>query len=128
MNVIGWALFWMSVPITIVAAAALVLERIASRRGPVAGSWVSAASLLVIVVLTPVAICGLPQRWSWRLPLSNSLARTVWGVPSEPGSVSSSLAASSIARTRVADSDEARGGLVRSALGGAGSLTVLPER
>jgi beta-lactamase regulating signal transducer with metallopeptidase domain len=114
MNVIGWALFWMSVPITIVAAAALVLERIASRRGPVSGSWVSAASLLVIVVLTPVAICGLPQRWSWRIPPSNSQVRTVWGVSSEPSSVSSSLAASSIADTWPADLDEARGGLVRS--------------
>ena len=50
--------------------AALVIERLASRRGPVAGSWVSAVSLLVIVVLTPLAICGLPQRWSWRLPCS----------------------------------------------------------
>ena len=67
MNAFGWALLWMSVPITLVASAALVLERLVSRRGPVAASWVLAASLLVIVFLTPLAISGLPDAWSWRM-------------------------------------------------------------
>ena len=34
MNSLGLALVWSSVPVTLVAAVALVLERLASRRGP----------------------------------------------------------------------------------------------
>ena len=68
MNGLGALLIWSSVPITALAAVALVLERVASRRGPAAGAWVTAASLLVIVVLTPPAICGLPRGLSWRMP------------------------------------------------------------
>jgi len=68
MNGLGSLLIWSSVPITALAGVALVLERMASRRGPMAGAWVTAASLLVIVALTPLAICGLPHGVSWRMP------------------------------------------------------------
>ena len=74
MNGLGWVLLQSAMPITFVAAVALVLERLASRRGPVAGSWVSAASLLVIVILTPLAVCGFPERWSWKMPELTSRA------------------------------------------------------
>ncbi len=109
MNEVGWALFRSSVPVTLVAAIALVLERLASRRGPLAGSWASAASLLVIVILTPLAICGLPQRWSWRLP---SLAAAEEGMSHGGLTRSVSIATASATDSSWSpDSENARGGL-----------------
>jgi BlaR1 peptidase M56 len=110
MNAIGWSLFWMSVPITFMASAALVVERIASRRGPGAGWWVSAASLFVIVALTPLAIWGVPQRFSWRIPSSTGLAEWVSGAQGVPGRVSSRFSPSSFASARAADLPRGPGG------------------
>jgi beta-lactamase regulating signal transducer with metallopeptidase domain len=114
MNAIGWALLWMSVPISLVASAALVLERIVSRRGPAAGSWASAASLLVIVVLTPLAVCGLPERWSWRIPSSVGRAESVSGTATGSGRVLSSATASWSAAVQESDSREGGRGLFGS--------------
>ena len=72
MSGLGWVLLLSAIPVTFVASIALVMERLASRRGPAAGSWVSALSLLVIVVLTPLAVCGLPQSWSLGMSSLNS--------------------------------------------------------
>jgi beta-lactamase regulating signal transducer with metallopeptidase domain len=66
MNELGTALASSSIQVTLVASTALILERIASRRGPRAGSWVAAASLVIIIVLTPVALCPQPTFLTWR--------------------------------------------------------------
>ena len=111
MNGLGWVLLWSAVPITIVAAVALVLERLASRRGPVAGSWVLAASLCVIVVVTPLAVCGLPQRWSWRM-LSLFTTEEVTSIGgSLPGRSSSSVDVATGGAPRSVDADSAVSGL-----------------
>jgi hypothetical protein len=111
MNELGWVLLQSAVPITFVAAVALVLERLASRRGPVAGSWVLAASLCVIVVVTPLALCGLPQRWSWRMPsLFTAEEETSIG-GSLPGPSSSSVAMAAGGASRSVDAESAVSGL-----------------
>jgi beta-lactamase regulating signal transducer with metallopeptidase domain len=74
MNGLGMALFWSSIQVTLTAATALILERLASRRGPRAGSWVAAVSLLIVVVLTPLAFCPLPTLLTRRC--SDSSGRT----------------------------------------------------
>ena len=107
MNGLGWVLLWSAIPITL-GGRRLVLERLASRRGPVAGSWVSAASLLVIVVLTPLAICGLPQSLSWRLPpLGGHAALIPRAVPAKR--VSTRARSHRRAIRSIVASDEARG-------------------
>ena len=103
MNELGWVLLQSTVPVTCVAAVALVLERLASRRGPVAGAWVSAASLLVIVVLTPLAICGFPDRSSRKTP--ELIRRAAMG----PDAVARQNPVYSSASTQALDNDEARG-------------------
>jgi hypothetical protein len=105
MSELGWVLLWSAVPITLVAAVALVMERVASGRGPVAGSWVSAASLLVIVGLTPLAVCGVPERWFWKIRELTSRAEM------RPGGVARKIPVLSSAPAEVLDSDEARGRL-----------------
>jgi BlaR1 peptidase M56 len=66
MNGLGDALAWSSIAVTLVAGAALVMERVASRRGPRAGSWVGVASVLVIIIVTPLALCPVPTFLAWR--------------------------------------------------------------
>jgi len=65
---------WSSLQVTVVAAAALIMERVAARRGPHAGSWVAAASLALIAIVTPLAFCPVPAGWSWGV--GNSEARS----------------------------------------------------
>jgi beta-lactamase regulating signal transducer with metallopeptidase domain len=114
MNGLGLTLFWSSVEVTFVALAALVLERLASRRGPRSASWVAAASLLVIVVLTPLAVCGLPAGLSWPTPSLNARAEPTQRDGSGTGAESSSVNAAVNVPARVSRGDEARGGLVWS--------------
>jgi hypothetical protein len=66
MNLLGAALTWLSVTITVLSATALILERAAARRGPRAGSWVAAVSLLLFIILTPLASCPVPTLVTWR--------------------------------------------------------------
>jgi beta-lactamase regulating signal transducer with metallopeptidase domain len=111
MSGLGWVLIQLAVPITFVAAVALVLAQLASRRGPVAASWVLAASLCVIVVVTPLALCGLPQRLSWRM-LSLFAAEDVTSIgASLPGRLSSSVAVAAGGASRSVDADSAVSGL-----------------
>ena len=134
MNALGSILVWSAVPITAVAAVALLIERLASRRGPVAGAWVSSAALLVIVVLTPLAICGVPHRWSWRIPsLAGPPPRAADAIAGESG-VAARLNSPASAATRIAGSDESRG--VRWSLrwwrslgdGASGDMSILRQR
>ncbi len=66
---------WSSLQVTVVAVAALIMERVASRRGPRAGSWVAAASLSLIAAITPLAFCPMPA--GWRSHVANSEARPI---------------------------------------------------
>jgi BlaR1 peptidase M56 len=85
MNELGTALAWSSVMVTLVASTALILERVAARRGPRAGSWVATASLLIIIVLTPLALCPIPAMFTWRFSgLSNRSAPAVLAGSSTP--------------------------------------------
>ncbi len=85
MNELGTALAWSSVTVTLVASTALFLERVASRAGPRAGSWVAAASLFVIIVLTPLAFCPMPAMLTWHFSgSSDRSARAVQAGSSTP--------------------------------------------
>jgi beta-lactamase regulating signal transducer with metallopeptidase domain len=66
MNGLGEALGWSSIAVTLMVSTALILERVASRRGPRAGSWVAVASLWLIIILTLIAFCPLPSSLAWR--------------------------------------------------------------
>jgi beta-lactamase regulating signal transducer with metallopeptidase domain len=79
MNEIGTALAWSSITVTLVTSTALILEHVASRKGPRAGSWVAAASLVIVIVLTPVAFCPLPTFWTWRS--FGSPGQSSWALP-----------------------------------------------
>ncbi len=79
MNDLWTAVAWSSLQVTLVTPAALIMERVASRRGPRAGSWVAAASLVLVAVITPLAFCPVPARWRW--DVGNFAAR--WIVVSE---------------------------------------------
>ena len=70
MTGLGMTLAWSMVTVTLVAATALILERVASRRGPRAGSWVSAVSLLVVIVTTPLALLPAPKLLPGRFSVS----------------------------------------------------------
>lgn len=54
---------WSSAQVTLVAAAALIMERVASRRGPRAGAWVAAASLFFIALIAPLAFGEPAKGW-----------------------------------------------------------------
>ena len=68
MNGLGEALAWLSIAVTLVTGAALILERIAALEGPRAGSWVGAVSVMVIITLTPLALCPIPTFMTGRWP------------------------------------------------------------
>jgi hypothetical protein len=112
MNELGMALAWSSVTVTLVASTALILERMASRRGPRAGSWVAAASLLVIIVITPLALCPIPAMFTWRfLGWSNQSAPAVLAGSSSALHDSGRTNGSSAAISRSSEGG-ARGGFI----------------
>ena len=85
MNELGTALAASSIQVTLVASTALILERMAARRGPRAGSWVATASLLIIIVLTPLAFCPMPAMLTWHFSgLSDRSAPAVLAGSSTP--------------------------------------------
>jgi len=101
---------WSSVQVTLVALAGLVMERVASRRGPRAASWVAAASLSLIALVTPLAFCPVPQGWIWHRerPLARSIAISEHRPSRDPASASKLDGNSSGARNR--DSESIRSG------------------
>jgi len=116
MNSLGLALAWSSVQVTFVAMAALVLERLASRRGPRAGSWVASTSLLLIVVLTPLAFCALPKEWTRRFSIAAVRSAPLAPGKSSPARGASASMTESNARTSVAPLDSGHGGFSWSSL------------
>jgi hypothetical protein len=66
MNGLGSALIWSAIQITLVAPAALVIERWASRRGPRAGSWVASTSMWLVIVVSPLPFCQPLFGWTCR--------------------------------------------------------------
>jgi hypothetical protein len=110
MNELGTALASSSIQVTLVASTALILERIASRRGPRAGSWVAASSLLLVIVLTPLAFVPLPTLLTWQLPaMSGRSAPPALEVSStalhEPGPTNRSRAANSASSEAVSQGE-----------------------
>ena len=61
MNGLGIALGGLAIQITLAMLPAMVLHLLASRRGPVAGSWMAAASLAMIVGISVLAIVPRPN-------------------------------------------------------------------
>jgi hypothetical protein len=62
---------WSSLQVTALASLALVVERLASRRGPRGGAWVAALSLGVIAAVTPLAFCPIPAGLLWRVKIGD---------------------------------------------------------
>lgn len=58
-----------AVPVTMVMAAGLVLERWAARRRPAAGSFVAAATLGLVVSTTALALVPRAGWWAWPWPV-----------------------------------------------------------
>ncbi len=54
-------LAWIMVQVTLALSPAVMLHLLASRRGPVSGSWTAAASLLMIVAITVMALVPRPR-------------------------------------------------------------------
>ena len=61
MNQLGIALGWLAIQVTLAMLPAIALHLVASRRGPVAGSWLAAAGLAMIVGISVLAIIPRPQ-------------------------------------------------------------------
>ena len=61
MNELGIALAGLVIQVTLAMLPATALHLLASRRGPVAGSWTAAASLAMIVGLTVLAFLPRPE-------------------------------------------------------------------
>jgi beta-lactamase regulating signal transducer with metallopeptidase domain len=74
MNGLDSALVWSAIQITMVASAALVIERWASWRGPRAGSWVASASIWLVIILSPLPFCQPSLGWTWQLATNQSAA------------------------------------------------------
>ena len=55
MNELGIALGWLAIQVTLAMLPAAALHLLASRRGPVAGSWMAAASLAMVVGISVLA-------------------------------------------------------------------------
>ena len=66
MKGLGESLAFLSVAVTLVALAALIIERVASRIGPRSGSWVAAAALTIVTALVPFAFCPVPASLPWQ--------------------------------------------------------------
>ncbi len=66
MKGLGESLAFLSVAVTLVASAALIIERVASRIGPRSGSWVAAAALTIVTALVPFAFCPVPASLPWQ--------------------------------------------------------------
>lgn len=62
MNDLGLTLAWLAVQVALVLGPALVLQALASRRGPAPGAWVAAWSLGLVVALLPSAFLPKGQR------------------------------------------------------------------
>ena len=56
-------LAWIIVQVTLALPPAVVLHLLASRRGPASGSWTAAASLVMIVAVTVLALVPRPRAW-----------------------------------------------------------------
>jgi len=61
MNELGIALGWLAIQIALAMLPAAALHLLASRRGPVAGSWMAAASLVMIVGITALVFFPRPE-------------------------------------------------------------------
>jgi beta-lactamase regulating signal transducer with metallopeptidase domain len=107
MNGLGAALAWSSFQVTLVALLALVLERVASRQGPRAGSWVATTSLSFVIVLFPLAFCPLPSLLTWRY--SGSFGRPGQGASDGTSTGQRALAAVSTSIPAISDSRGAAG-------------------
>ena len=69
MNDVGLTLAWLFVQVAIFLTPAMVLNVLASRRGPAAGAWVAVLSLGFVVVLNVAAF--VPRvRWNDKTPVS----------------------------------------------------------
>jgi beta-lactamase regulating signal transducer with metallopeptidase domain len=63
MNNIGLSLIWTGAQVTLLSAAAVVLYRLAARRGPGHGATTAAASLGAVVMLALLALVPIPAWW-----------------------------------------------------------------
>jgi beta-lactamase regulating signal transducer with metallopeptidase domain len=66
MNELWITLAWLAFQVTLVALPATALHLLASRRGPAAGAWVAATSLIIVVALAPLTFVPRP----WKPPSS----------------------------------------------------------
>jgi len=73
MNELGLALGWLAIQVTLAMLPAAALHLLSSRRGPVAGSWMAAAGLAMIVGLTALAF--LPQPEIKREPAASTISQ-----------------------------------------------------
>src|SRR4051812_5422579 len=57
-------LAWIIIQVTLSLLPAVALHLLASRRGPASGSWTAAASLVMIVAITLLALLPRPRSWT----------------------------------------------------------------
>lgn len=73
MNDLGYALAWLSLQVACLLAPALVLQALASRRGPSSGAWVATWSLGLTAALGFAAVLfGLGPAWAPMRPMASS--------------------------------------------------------
>jgi hypothetical protein len=128
MNDLGIGLGWLAVQVTLVMLPAAALHLLASRRGPVAGSWMAAASLAMIVGLTLLAFLPRPEIWGAPVTASTESQAYERDIPSALPSASDrkETAAGSPASDRFPTLTQARA--IWTRLGSLLALTAAPGK